>query len=503
MNADEYRQQLLALLPRGDAWPKDPDSQQSKVMGALAHEFARVDGRAADLRLEFNPATATEMLDEWEASHGLPDYCATVPTTPEDRRTALMARRLEGHPYHPDDYATALTALGADPFFIEEHAAYPWLCDIGACGDALWSDEWMHVWSIALSGPRDDAIVCAIERNVQAQTLLLWRWAQLRWSDAELSSPDNALQAIAFGGTTGIVVGTGGVVARSTVAGTWVVDDLSDASPGDVNWRSIAADGAGKWIAVGQRVGSTDAMQAVSTDDGATWTVGPIEVSSVNIGNGTNGVAFGNSKWMVCKGSGNIYVSADDGGTWTLHATGGSQVDILRYDATAARWFACGPKIHVSDNDGTSWTETLAVSGCIGTAVARIGASVVAVAVTGTLGAIVNTIHESADDGDTWTAGDAILNGRIVADLAYGGSAPLGAIVTTFRATDAVPAPAARMSDTVSAWEDQPVVLWRAAFGRGRVYAIGGDVNGLGLSGFGITDLGLAASRIYVGEVIT
>lgn len=85
-----YQDALLALLPMGDAWIKEADSELGKLMAGAAEEFARIDQRAIDLLTESHPSTAEELFEEWENQYGLPDDCCTTDQTDEDRVYALI-----------------------------------------------------------------------------------------------------------------------------------------------------------------------------------------------------------------------------------------------------------------------------------------------------------------------------------------------------------------------------------------------------------------------------
>ena len=87
---ENYQSALLALLPTGDAWPKEQDSELGKLMAGIAEEFARIDQRAVDLLKESHPSTADELFAEWEAQYGLPDGCTPPDQTDEDRAYALI-----------------------------------------------------------------------------------------------------------------------------------------------------------------------------------------------------------------------------------------------------------------------------------------------------------------------------------------------------------------------------------------------------------------------------
>ncbi len=74
--AIDYRDQLLALLPVGDAWPKEPDSALAKLMHGFAEELFRIDQRATDLLNESHPSQTFELFETWQKQYGLPDDCS-------------------------------------------------------------------------------------------------------------------------------------------------------------------------------------------------------------------------------------------------------------------------------------------------------------------------------------------------------------------------------------------------------------------------------------------
>lgn len=133
-SAPQYVGQMQALLPTGAAWPRDPDATLTQLLAALAEEFARVDARVEQLVTEFDPRSAYELLDEWEAALGLPDACTAAATTVSARQAAIWRKlafvggqsrafyiglaaalgyAIEIHEFDPDvdDFDGSLTAL--------------------------------------------------------------------------------------------------------------------------------------------------------------------------------------------------------------------------------------------------------------------------------------------------------------------------------------------------------------------------------------------------------
>lgn len=92
LTANDYRQQLFALLPPGIVWNANLDSTLQRLLAGQSHEFERVDQRAAALLGESDPRQALYTFEDWEASYGLPSSCAPADQSMADRRAELIGR---------------------------------------------------------------------------------------------------------------------------------------------------------------------------------------------------------------------------------------------------------------------------------------------------------------------------------------------------------------------------------------------------------------------------
>jgi uncharacterized protein YmfQ (DUF2313 family) len=129
----EYAHALAALLPRGIAWPRDPQSVLMRVIRGLAEIFGFVDGRVDDLlRRESDPRATIELLPEWERAFGLPDPCVAEPLTIEARHTALLNRMTTEGGQSRAFFIGVAAKLGYT-IAIREHA--PFMCGISQVGD--------------------------------------------------------------------------------------------------------------------------------------------------------------------------------------------------------------------------------------------------------------------------------------------------------------------------------------------------------------------------------
>lgn len=156
--ADDYRQQLHALLPPGLVWTTEPDSRLQRLLAGIAQELARVDERAAALLIEADPRRALNTFEEWEASHSLPSRCAPAEQSMADRRAALIGRIVGRGGMRPADYidlaeglgyvATRVTEFRPATVEIDSPTGYT-----GAvAGDDMQGDDWASTWRITLPG---------------------------------------------------------------------------------------------------------------------------------------------------------------------------------------------------------------------------------------------------------------------------------------------------------------------------------------------------------------
>jgi uncharacterized protein YmfQ (DUF2313 family) len=92
-DGDDYGSAFTELLPRGQAWPREPGTTLMNVLYGLADYWGTVDGRAADLlEIESDPRKTHELLTDWERAWGLPDPCLPVPSDEVTRRIVLVEK---------------------------------------------------------------------------------------------------------------------------------------------------------------------------------------------------------------------------------------------------------------------------------------------------------------------------------------------------------------------------------------------------------------------------
>lgn len=191
MTADDYLAQLQALLPPGAAWSREPDANLTKLLAALAAEFARLDARAVQLIAESDPRLTAEMLSDWERAYGLPDPCTTAADTVAERRAVLTAK-VTGLGGQSRQYYIDLAERLGYQITITEYREFT----AGQlAGAPLSNGAWLHAWTVnapetsvtsfvaggGVAGDplRDwgnDILECAISRLAPAHTTPLFAY---------------------------------------------------------------------------------------------------------------------------------------------------------------------------------------------------------------------------------------------------------------------------------------------------------------------------------------
>lgn len=136
---------LQAYLPRGRAWPRDPERLSTQLLSGLAKSYARIHARCLQLLVDAFPATTVELLPEWEASVGLPDPC--VGTLPTYRaRIAAVVNRLISTGGQSVDYFIQLAASFGLQIRIEEYV--PFYAGRSRAGDPCQDEQWAYAWKV-------------------------------------------------------------------------------------------------------------------------------------------------------------------------------------------------------------------------------------------------------------------------------------------------------------------------------------------------------------------
>lgn len=194
--AEQYKELLKALLPPGEAFPRDVSTNMDDLLAALAEEWARIEARGENLIVESLPATANEMLSDWERVAGLPDKCAgTLETTMQGRRNALVSKLTSTGGQSRDYFIAVAKALGYEITISEFR---PFRAGFSQAGDPLTNGDWVYTWRVnapettiiefkaglsaageALRTWGNDTLECKINQLKPAHTIVLFGYGAL------------------------------------------------------------------------------------------------------------------------------------------------------------------------------------------------------------------------------------------------------------------------------------------------------------------------------------
>jgi len=167
----DYAGALRGLLPRGRVWPQDPETDQQRLVHALANEPQRLDAAAVGLLAGSLPGDNAALLLEWEESLGLPDPCVGPNPSQAERAKQVRARFIGSNGQSASFFVAFAAALG---FTIEIETYAPFRIGLGAIGDALASDAWCYAWGVRVianaGGIAPSALLCELQALKPAHT---------------------------------------------------------------------------------------------------------------------------------------------------------------------------------------------------------------------------------------------------------------------------------------------------------------------------------------------
>ena len=188
--AEHYLRQLQALLPLGDAWPREDDATLTQFLYGLAEEFARIDGRGEVLIDESDPRTTIEMLPDWERAFSLPDPCTQQVDTIQERHDVLHEKVTRIGGQSRQYFIDVAERLGFD-ITITEFSPFTVISDVN---HPLYDTDWWFAWQVnapeetvrcmtVLSGVEEplcdwgnEILECVINRLKPAHTHVLFSY---------------------------------------------------------------------------------------------------------------------------------------------------------------------------------------------------------------------------------------------------------------------------------------------------------------------------------------
>lgn len=168
--ADQYREQLKALLPPGRAFPRERGTTLDSLLDAMAQELARIDARAERLTTEAIPSTTSELLADWERVAGLPDNCSgLLAETQQGRRNDLVSKLVAQGGQSKAYFIELAAALGFE-ITIEEFR--PFQAGFSHAGDTLTNGDWIFTWRVR--APEVTVIPFRAGQSAAGEPLAVW-----------------------------------------------------------------------------------------------------------------------------------------------------------------------------------------------------------------------------------------------------------------------------------------------------------------------------------------
>ncbi|MCP1376054.1 YmfQ family protein [Dyella lutea] len=144
-SVDDFHGALRALMPRGRVWNKDPDSVQDRTIGCFAPSYQRNSLAALNLVADAFPATALDLVPEWQATLGLPDPCAGNAPTLIQQRQQIVARLTDSGGQSAPYFIGLAAQLGYTVTITNDA---PFRCGQSRCGQHLGDQDWFFFWTV-------------------------------------------------------------------------------------------------------------------------------------------------------------------------------------------------------------------------------------------------------------------------------------------------------------------------------------------------------------------
>ena len=144
-SASDFAGVIHALMPRGLVWPRDPSSVQAQVIAGLSPTWQRHTAANNQLLVDAFPATAVELLPEWESTLGLPDPCAGESPTLQGRQQQVVARLTNSGGQSIAYFIAYAKSLG---YTVTVTEFAPFRIGQQAMGSPVANQDWAFTWQI-------------------------------------------------------------------------------------------------------------------------------------------------------------------------------------------------------------------------------------------------------------------------------------------------------------------------------------------------------------------
>jgi uncharacterized protein YmfQ (DUF2313 family) len=148
LDLDDFVAQGTASLPTGPAWSREPGTVRQALLRGLLGNHAFAWERMRQLLAESDPRSAYETINNWERDCGLPDPCTGELIGLQERREAVVHKRLARGGQSRAYYIAIAAQLG---YRITITEFRQFRCGRSAAGDAVNGVDWCHTWRVHTS----------------------------------------------------------------------------------------------------------------------------------------------------------------------------------------------------------------------------------------------------------------------------------------------------------------------------------------------------------------
>lgn len=195
-SAADYADVLRKLLPRGRVWTREDEGTQAAVLDALAVTSEGIDSEALTLIGAGFPATADQLLPEWDATLGLPDACFGPFVNDDENRQQVVAKLISTGGQSIPYFESLARSLGYE-ISITEFAIHTVISPVTAPIAGL---DWPFTWKVQIIGtpgvqwhtvdgpveeplsflgttPTEQVLECLLRRYAPAHTVLIFQYS--------------------------------------------------------------------------------------------------------------------------------------------------------------------------------------------------------------------------------------------------------------------------------------------------------------------------------------
>jgi uncharacterized protein YmfQ (DUF2313 family) len=172
--ATQYVAGLIALAGRGRAWMPQPSSRTALFWLGVSRELVRAHDWFVALVAEFDPRTATDTLDAWERSLGLPESGEVIAATNAERRLDITAKLLARAVVTKAQWVAFAEAAGYTNVTITSGHAAQFTCN-SRCNALVTGPYYCAAaWTLTMTGSQNTAFEALANKIKPAHTRLIF-----------------------------------------------------------------------------------------------------------------------------------------------------------------------------------------------------------------------------------------------------------------------------------------------------------------------------------------